>query len=145
MNDTAFPGLGELMPHAGPMRLLSRVVEHSPESTRCELLAAASALFLDAAGAVPAWVALEWMAQCIAAHGGLVAVAAGRRPPNGVLVGARQLALARDSFASSAVLTVSARFLGASGALVSFACEVQEGSSSVASGVLSVALVGSGS
>ena len=141
----AFPGLGELMPHAGPMRLLSRVVGHSPEATRCELEVAASALFLDDAGALPAFVALEWMAQCIAAHGGLVALAAGRRPPNGVLVGARQLSLARASFARDETLTVSARFLGASGPLVSFECQVEERGGAVASGVLSVALVESAS
>jgi predicted hotdog family 3-hydroxylacyl-ACP dehydratase len=141
MSAAAFPGLGELMPHAGPMRLLSRVVGHSPEATRCELEVAASALFLDDAGALPAFVALEWMAQCIAAHGGLVALAAGRRPPHGVLVGARQLSLARATFAPSDTLAVTARFLGASGALVAFACEVEERGSAVASGVLSVALV----
>lgn len=133
-----FPDLGELMPHASSMRLLSRVIGHSPELTCCELEVAASALFLDEAGAVPAWVALEWMAQCIAAHGGLVALAAGRKPPNGVLVGARYLALTSATFDCADKLLVSARFLGASGGLVSFACEVEARGEVVASGALSV-------
>lgn len=141
MSDADFPGIGELMPHDGPMRLLSRVLGHSPESTRCELAVAASALFRDDAGGVPAWVALEWMAQCIAAHGGLVALAAGRKPPSGVLVGARSLALTETTFGCSDNLTVSARFLGASGALVSFACEVEEQGRVVVQGVLSVFVV----
>lgn len=141
MSAGAFPGIGELMPHAGPMRLLTRVVGHSPAETRCAVEARASALFLDARGELPAFVALEWMAQCVAAHGGLVALAAGRRPPNGVLVGARQLSLARAAFAPDALCTVGARFLGASGPLVSFACEVEERGEVVASGVISVALM----
>jgi predicted hotdog family 3-hydroxylacyl-ACP dehydratase len=124
------------------MLLLARVVAHTREETSCELEVAASALFADAQGAVPAWVALEWMAQCAAAHGGLAALARGAPPAQGMLVGARRLALARRSFAFGETLRVTARSAGAAGALVSFECEVRDERDVVASAAISV-VVGS--
>ena len=138
MSDGSWPALSELIPHAGPMRLLARVVAHEPEVTTCELEVAASALFADARGAVPAWLALEWMAQCCATHGGLVARSAGQPPARGLLVGAKRLALARQAFEHAEVLRVSARFAGAAGALASFACELRDATGVAASGVLSL-------
>ena len=135
---SAWPPLAELLPQAGPMRLLARVVEHTREETRCELDVAASALFADEAGAVPSWVALEWMAQCAAVHGGLAARVAGGLPAQGMLVGARQLTLGRPSFGRGEQLTVSVRALGTAGALVTFACEVRDAAGIVASGSISV-------
>jgi predicted hotdog family 3-hydroxylacyl-ACP dehydratase len=140
---SAWPALGELLPHAGPMRLLARVVAHSREATSCELEVAASALFAGESGAVPAWVALEWMAQCAAAHGGLAARATGAPAAQGMLVGARRLTLARGSLALGEKLCVSARATGSAGALVSFECEVNDASGAlVATGSISV-VVGS--
>jgi len=138
----AWPALGTLLPHAGPMLLLARVVAHTGEQTSCELEVAASALFADAQGAVPAWVALEWMAQCAAVHGGLAARALGAPPAQGMLVGARRLELARPSFALGETLRVTARSAGAVGALVSFECEVRDPGAVVASGSISVVVGG---
>lgn len=139
---SAWPALGALLPHAGPMLLLARVVAHTREETSCELDVSASALFADAQGEVPAWVALEWMAQCAAAHGGLAARALGAPPTQGMLVGARRLALARRSFAFGETLRVTARSAGVAGALVSFECEVRDAHDVAASGSISV-VVGS--
>jgi predicted hotdog family 3-hydroxylacyl-ACP dehydratase len=133
-----WPALAELLPHAPPMRLLARIVEHTRDATTCELEVAASALFADAAGAIPGWLALEWMAQCAAAHGGLAARALGAPPAQGLLVGARRLALARPTFAADEKLYVTARWVGAAGALASFECEVRDAHAVVASGSLSV-------
>lgn len=130
------------------MRLLARVVAHSREETTCELEVAASALFADEAGAVPGWIALEWMAQCAAAHGGLAARAAGAPAAPGMLVGVRRLALARHSFALGEKLRVTARATGTAGALVTFDCEVSDPREIAARGSLSVVagkLSGSGS
>lgn len=120
------------------MRLVARVLAHAPDATVCALDPAASELFRDAEGRIPGWVALEWMAQCIAAHGGLVARAAGRAPSPGMLVGARRLELARDTFAPGDPLEVEARFAGAAGALASFDCALREGAEVVATATLSV-------
>jgi predicted hotdog family 3-hydroxylacyl-ACP dehydratase len=124
------------------MRLLARVARHSREETSCELEAGSSALFAGADGAVPAWVALEWMAQCAAAHGALAARAAGAPPARGMLVSARRLTLARGSFAPGEKLCVTARAAGRAGALVSFECEVRDEREVVARGSISV-VVGS--
>jgi predicted hotdog family 3-hydroxylacyl-ACP dehydratase len=138
MSAAAYPELAELLPHSGPMRLLERVLAHSPERTVCALDPSASELFRDGSGSVPAWVALEWMAQCIAAHGGLVARGEGRAPSPGMLVGAKRLALERAHFAAGESLEVEARFAGGAGALASFECALRAGSELVATGSLSV-------
>jgi len=138
MSADLFPDLAELLPHSGPMLLLGRVLSHGAERTVCGLDPAASELFRDAEGRVPAWLALEWMAQCIAAHGGLLARASGKPPAPGVLVGAKRLELARADFAPGDALEVEVRFVSAAGALASFDCAVRSGLELVASGSLSV-------
>ncbi|MEN8162435.1 MAG: hypothetical protein ABFS41_20350, partial [Myxococcota bacterium] len=75
-----WPPLSELLPHAGPMRLLDRVEAHDGAVTRCRVHPAASGLFQGADGSVPAWVGIEYMAQCAAAHGGLLGHARGEAP-----------------------------------------------------------------
>jgi predicted hotdog family 3-hydroxylacyl-ACP dehydratase len=130
--------LAGLLPHSGPMLLLERVVSHAEDQTICALDPAASDLFRDAEGNVPGWVALEWMAQCVAAHGGLLARAAGRRPSPGMLVGARRIELLRREFAPGEMLEVEARYAGSAGALASFACALRAGPEVVATGSLSV-------
>ncbi|MBM4337583.1 MAG: hypothetical protein FJ108_16980 [Deltaproteobacteria bacterium] len=130
--------LAELVPHSGPMLLLERVVSHAQAQTVCALDPAASDLFRDAEGHVPGWVALEWMAQCVAVHGGLLARAAGRRPSPGMLVGARRIELLRREFAPGETLEVEARYTGGAGALASFACRLRAGPEVVATGSLSV-------
>ncbi len=138
MSASAFPELGELVPHAGPMRLLARVLAHEPERTVCALDPAASDLFRAADGSVPAWLALEWMAQCAAAHGGLVARAEGRAPSPGMLVGAKRIAFERARFEPGESLQVEARFAGAAGGLAAFECALHADGERVARGTLSV-------
>ncbi len=138
MSAGGFPELHELLPHAGSMRLLGRVVSHTPERTVCELDPAASELFRAPDGSVPAWVALEWMAQCIAAHGGLVARAQGRAPSPGLLVGAKHVALECARFEAGESLEVDALYSGGAGALASFECALRSGHERVATGTVSV-------
>jgi predicted hotdog family 3-hydroxylacyl-ACP dehydratase len=120
------------------MRLLAHVVAHTEDATTCELSAAASALFADERGDVPAWVALEWMAQCAAAHGSLSARAVGSPPLQGMLVGAKRFTLARAIFARGETLQVTARPTGAAGDLVTFDCEVRDEQGVVAAASISV-------
>jgi predicted hotdog family 3-hydroxylacyl-ACP dehydratase len=92
-----FPPIAELVPHAGPMCLLDRVVAHDGAETRCRADLAGRALFRDATGRVPAFVALELMAQCAAVHGGLAARARGLPPRPALFLGARRVVLAADA------------------------------------------------
>jgi predicted hotdog family 3-hydroxylacyl-ACP dehydratase len=119
-----FPEIGDLMPHSGPMLLLRRVVEHDEDRTVCELDPADSGLFLSTGGEVPAWVALEYMAQCAAAHAGLLARAAGGKPATGMLLGTRHLHLAVESFSAGETLRVAVACVHARSQMVSFAGEV---------------------
>ncbi len=137
MSDAAaLPSLDTLIPHAGPMRLLARVLEHSRERTVCAIDPAASELFRDPDGRVPAWVAVEYMAQGVAAHGALLDGVSTPRP--GFLVGAKRITLLRESFATDESLEVSARILQRVGRLASLACELRAGGELVAEGTLSV-------
>jgi predicted hotdog family 3-hydroxylacyl-ACP dehydratase len=78
------------------------------------------------------------MAQCIAAHGGLIARREGRAPAPGMLVGAKRVALERARFAAGEALEVEVRFAGRAGALASFECALSTGAEVVATGSLSV-------
>jgi predicted hotdog family 3-hydroxylacyl-ACP dehydratase len=140
---SALPPLPLLLPHAGPMRLLDRVESHDRERTRCRALPAASTLFQDAAGDVPAWVAIEYMAQCAAAHGGLVARARGEAPRPGLLVGSRRLVFRCDSFAPDVALRVTARHVAGHGDSFAFDCSVEDpaGGPPLVEGRLSVVLL----
>ncbi len=130
------PPLERLIPHSGAMRLLSRLVEHTTERTVCTVDPADSELFRAADGRVPAWVAVEWMAQCIAAHGTLLDAQDEPRP--GFLVGAKRVTLHRDSVGPDESVEVTARVVQRIGRLASITCEVHAGGELAAEGALSV-------
>jgi predicted hotdog family 3-hydroxylacyl-ACP dehydratase len=118
------PPIETLLPQSGPMRLLERVVAHDGTTTRCEADPARSALFRDASGRVPAWVAVEYMAQAAAAHGGLLARERGEPPRVGLLVGSRRLTFRCTDFAPGRRLEVTARHAAGSGTRLAFDCAV---------------------
>ena len=103
-----FPPIDRVLPQSGPMMLLDRILEHDGESTTCAAVPAKSTLFRTAEGDVPAWVGIEYMAQCCAAHGALLC-ADGRRPPPALLMGARRIDLHVDRFEPGDELLVVAR------------------------------------
>lgn len=125
---SGFPPLSALLPHTGPMRLLAHVLSHTPEGTRCAVRTEDAVLFRDAEGAVPAWLAIEWMAQCIAAHGGLLGHSRGEPPRVGFLVGTRALVLHVPRFEAGEALVVEARPRRSSSGLFDFACTVERAS-----------------
>lgn len=116
----------DLVPHSAPMLLLRRVVEHSETTTVCEVETADSHLFAAAGGRLPAWLALEYMAQCAAVHGGLLARAASRPPRAGMLIGTRRLTLHTDGFSAGQLLLVSAHSVHTGAQMLSFAAEVRD-------------------
>ena len=120
-----FPEIGALVPHSGRMRLLDRVVEHTPERTVCSVDPVGSSLFHGPDGSVPAWVGIEYMAQCVAAHGGLVAWWRGETPQRGLLLGTKRTDLLVDAFAPGERLRVVSRHLRGDRALVWFECAIE--------------------
>jgi predicted hotdog family 3-hydroxylacyl-ACP dehydratase len=125
MNRGAFPPIGELIPHARGMLLLERVLEHGPEHAVCSADPAASPLFRDASGRVPAWVGLEYLAQCMAVYGALAARAEGRLPRMGPFLGGRRLALRVAHFDPERVLRVTVRHLRGEKGLIAFQGRIQ--------------------
>jgi predicted hotdog family 3-hydroxylacyl-ACP dehydratase len=106
------------------MVLLTRVVDHAEDHTTCLVALAADSPFCGPDGAVPAWVALEYMAQCVAAHAGLQARAQGEPIRIGLLLGSRGIDIRTPAFAVGQVLEVHARRRWAGRELGSFACRI---------------------
>lgn len=138
-----YPPLSELLPQAGPMCLLERVEGHDGEQTRCRVLPAASALFRTSGGEIPAWVGIEYMAQCAAAHGGLLARDGGEAPRPGLLVGSRRLAFRCASFTPDVPLFVTARLAVSRADSLAFDCAVEDpaGGAPLVTGRLNVLLL----
>ena len=124
MPQADYPPIADLVPHSGAMSLLRRVLRHDAESTVCEVHVADSHLFCDESGTVPAWIGLEYMAQCVAVHGGLLARARGEAPRLGMLLGTRRLPLEVGHLEPDQVLHVAARCVHVGAEMVSFACEL---------------------
>jgi len=105
------------------MCLLDRVVSHTPELTCCAVHPEASGLFLDGDLGVPAWVGIEYLAQCVAAHAGLCARDRGEEPPMGLFLGSRHLDLRVATLPRDQELLAHARQLrGNEARLQTFAC-----------------------
>lgn len=119
-----FPPIAQLLPQAGAARLLERVIAHDADGTRCAVDPAHSALFRDASGRVPAWVALEYMAQCAAADGSLRRRARGEAREPALLVGSRHVAFHCAHFDASQRLEVTARHAAGQRELLAFDCAV---------------------
>jgi predicted hotdog family 3-hydroxylacyl-ACP dehydratase len=96
------------LPHAGPMRWIERVLAHHGGATLCEArIGTATPLCVDEFA--PSWLALELLAQGMAAQGGLVSEgAAGLR---GWLVAARRIELRTCGFSASERLWVHVQHL----------------------------------
>jgi predicted hotdog family 3-hydroxylacyl-ACP dehydratase len=120
-----FPPARELLPHGGGMALLGSVLDHGPTHTVCSVDCAESELFRGSDGSVPAWLAIEYMAQCIGAHVGLEKHARGEGPNVGFFVGSRCIVLHADHFAPGERVRVRADALRRGGGLVVFACRVE--------------------
>lgn len=101
----ALPDIRELVPHAGPMVLLDRVLHVDDERLCAEVRIGPDSLFY-ADGAVGAWVGVEYMAQAIAAWAGYGARGRGEPVGIGFLLGARRYEADVPAFADGSVLHV---------------------------------------
>lgn len=122
---TEWPDIAELVPHAGPMLLLQRLLESGDDYVVCEVRVRSDGLF-DSDGCVPAWLGIEYMAQTIAAFSGVQARKDQEPAKLGFLLGSRRFETNVQDFACGDILRVTARRLvhGSSG-MGAFECEVQ--------------------
>jgi predicted hotdog family 3-hydroxylacyl-ACP dehydratase len=137
---SVWPPPAEVLPHRPPMVLVDRIVGHDATHTVCAVDVRESTPFVTDGGQVPAWIGLEYMAQCVAAHAGLEARARGERIRLGLLIGARTVAFHTDALAiGDSVLITAVRTWG-DRALGAFACTIADARSDrrLADAVLSV-------
>ena len=119
------PDIRTLVPHAGPMVLLDRVVSFEEEKLCAEVTIRPDSLFCSETG-VGAWVGIEYMAQAIAAHAGYGAQLIGEPVKIGFLLGSRRYDVACSSFAVGSVLRVHVnRVLVSDSGLGSYECQIE--------------------
>ena len=147
MSDVEAPPIEELIPHRGESILLDRVIAHDRESTTVELIVGSQRWLTQRDGSVASWLAVEYMAQCVAAHEGMLARAEGRILSLGFLVSVTRLRLGASRFRGDEQLRVSARRIrGRPGlGVLSHACAIFAASDDpeaepVAEGRLSIAV-----
>ena len=99
------PPIADVVPHSGRMLLLDRIVHYDAESLTSELTVRGDAPFVRD-GAVGAWVALEYMAQTIAAFAGCDARTRGEPPKVGFLIASRQFSSNTPSIPVATTLQV---------------------------------------
>lgn len=100
----------ELLPHAGKMVLLARVLEFGRDNLTAEAIVRDDGLFGDGK-TVPAWLGIEYMAQTVAALGGMHRRLAGKPINPGFLLGTRRYQCNVAAFAVGSVLAVRAQRL----------------------------------
>lgn len=138
------PGIRQLVPHAGPMVLLDRVVEVDDNALCATVTIDADSMFYSPGMAgVGSWVGVEYMAQAIAAHAGYLAWRAGRPVQVGFLLGARKYDAAVPAFAVGSTLYVRAALvLRGENGLSAFDCSIalsgDAGAPALASATLTV-------
>jgi predicted hotdog family 3-hydroxylacyl-ACP dehydratase len=131
------PPLAEVVPHRAPMLLLDAVTRWEERRITCEVVLRDDSPFVEA-GRAPATLAIEYMAQCIAAHAGMRGRARGEPVQIGYLIGARDVTLPTEDFRVGDVLRITAAHVWGDERLGSFACTVERGGRGVAGGTLSV-------
>ena len=125
--------------HRPPMLLVDRIVAYSEESAKCEFSVSPGNAFFEQDAGVPAYVGIEYMAQCIAVHAGVRAYLRGRPPPIGFLLGSRQLELFDDYMVEQRLYIASCRqVLRGGDGMGSFDCRIVSDGQTVASARLAV-------
>jgi predicted hotdog family 3-hydroxylacyl-ACP dehydratase len=99
------PDIRSLVPHAGSMVLLDRVLSVDEDSLLAEVRIRSDSLFCNTDG-VGAWVGIEYMAQAIGAWAGYTAQLRGEPVKLGFVLGTRRYDCNRPIFILGSVLRV---------------------------------------
>ncbi|TCV95428.1 ApeP family dehydratase [Biostraticola tofi] len=124
---TDFLPAADYLPHEEPMLLVERVSEVTAESAVCHVRIdthSVVAPFLNAAGNLPGWYALEIMAQTIGVWSGWHAHCQGKPPSVGLLLGCRGLTCSEPSFNHGTELEVRISLLLQDERIGSFECQI---------------------
>ncbi len=134
---TSYPPMEALLPHRAPMILLDAVEADARDSIACRVAVHAASPFVEN-GHVPAVIAIEYMAQCVAAYAGLRAVRNERPVRVAYLIGASPIEFSVDGLRVGENLRVEARRIWGDNSLGKFECSVDSQGRRVASGLLTV-------
>ncbi|MBL8729874.1 MAG: hypothetical protein JNM25_15715 [Planctomycetes bacterium] len=122
---TRYPPVEDLVPHAPPALALDELVDYHDGIARARLLVREGGLLVHDGG-VDAVVAIEWMAQTVAACLGYEAFLGGVGVRVGMVVACRQFTIARPRLALGERLDVTARRVRGTDDISSFAGEVRD-------------------
>lgn len=126
MANGPWPEPAAVLVHAAPMLWLRAIESHDERETRSLVAVSDLAGFADPGGGIGAHVALEWMAQTVAAHAGLVRRARGEAPALGLLLGSKHVGFARPAYTRDELFRVVAvRGWGGDQGAASFDCRVE--------------------
>ncbi|MGL6314290.1 ApeP family dehydratase [Vibrio sp. WXL103] len=145
MKQNTYPSIEHLLPHNRPMILIDRVIEHASNMIVCEVaIDTDSFLFEAEINGVPAQVGIEYMAQTVAALGGIEASEAGDQPPIGFLLGARRYKHTGGGFQNGHCYQVHANELMRDDNMAVYQCQIfDEEQQLVASGQVNTVIASS--
>ncbi|WP_413723519.1 3-hydroxy-fatty acyl-ACP dehydratase [Sodalis sp. RH24] len=127
------------LPHDTPMVLIEHVCAIDDLHARCRVAVGREGVlgpFLNRHGDLPAWYALEMMAQTIGVWSGWHGRQRGEPPRPGLLLGARALHCARPVFPHGSELDISISLLLRDERIGSFECRIECAGDTLASGRL---------
>ena len=98
------------LPHESPMVLLDKVLSVPEETALCSVVVSENSVlapFLNVRGALPAWYALELIAQTVGVWSGWHGAQSSEPPQVGMLLGGRALKCSVPEFAAGSELFIS--------------------------------------
>lgn len=118
--------LADILPHADPMILLTKLIEFSEDTVSCDVNINADSMFYDEGiNGVPAWVGIEYMAQAIAAYAGIQAQLQNQPVKVGFLLGCRRFESESTQFVNGDILRIKVqRLYQEDNGLGSFDCQI---------------------
>jgi predicted hotdog family 3-hydroxylacyl-ACP dehydratase len=125
--------------HREPMLLLDTLIEATDDGATCEWRVNADDYFVESEQGVPAYVGVEFMAQCVAVNAGARARIVGLGPPLGFLLGARHFKASVSHFQIGEVYRASCReLIRDDSGMGSYECAIFRGDDKVAETRLAV-------
>jgi predicted hotdog family 3-hydroxylacyl-ACP dehydratase len=116
--------INNIVPHSKGMSLLDQLLHHDEESAQTRVTIHEKSYFANPKG-VPSWVGIEYMAQTIAAYGGIQDQQAGNDVRIGFLVGTRKYTCNQPYFTLGSTLTISiVKEFESDNGLQTFRCEI---------------------
>lgn len=139
MAHVVFPCAAEpYLPHAAPMALLDEILACEGDALHGRVHIGPQTLFNGPRG-VPSWVGVEYMAQAIAAWGGVRAQRRDEAVKIGFLVSTRKMSCAVDFFPPDSALEIYARKVTmADNGLATFDCRIEQAAEELVSARINV-------